>query len=795
MAILRCKLCGAPLNIVEGASTAKCKYCDSVQTIPCDNNDKKVSLFERANQLRISCEFDKAYSVFESIVAEFPKEAEAYWGLVLCKYGVEYVDDPKTGKKIPTCHRSSYSSVFDDSNFKLAINYATEEARFLYYDEAELLENIRKSIIELSSKEDAYDIFICYKETAEDGNRTIDSVLAQDIYKELTKEGYKVFFSRITLEGKLGTEYEPIIFSALHSAKVMLAVGTSADYYNAVWVKNEWSRYLKLLEAGESKTLIPCYKDISPYDMPKEFARLQAQDLGKVGAIQDLLHGISKLVQPSNGLIPEIKNLLARANQLLEDEDYSKAQDYFEKVLEKDMKCGEAYLGADLARNGVKNHIDLAKHYAMTGNTLSPNLKHAKENMKEASWIAEFDDTYEKHCVIANEERKKAEEARRQAEELAKKEAEEKAKRDAEEKAKKEAEEKAKKEAEQRYIEEEIQRRLDNEKKIQDEVNRQIGARRPQEMNLSGDALKAELYNRLSRQKEIYNSGAIALSIEDSISKASSLISAGAMHSVAVMTDGTVVATGANMNGQCNVSDWKDIVAVSAGSNFTVGLKDDGTVLVVGGSSFGNQFDVSSWTDIVAISAGANHIVGLKKNGTAVATGNNMGGQCNVSVWRDIVAISTGESYSIGLKSNGTVVVAGSSMFGALNTSSWKGIISVAIGNSFALGLKLDGTVVATGSSMFGACNVNDWADIIAISAGKDFSVGVKADGTIVSAGGMSIGGQNDFSGWEDVIAVSTNTSHTVGLRNDGVVMATGSSMSGQCNVFSWKLFDDLGEI
>ena len=109
--------------------------------------------------------------------------------------------------------------------------------------------------------------------------------------------------------------------------------------------------------------------------------------------------------------------------------------------------------------------------------------------------------------------------------------------------------------------------------------------------------------------------------------------------------------------------------------------------------------------------------------------------------------------------------------------------------------LKLDGTVVATGSSMFGACNVNDWADIIAISAGKDFSVGVKADGTIVSAGGMSIGGQNDFSGWEDVIAVSTNTSHTVGLRNDGVVMATGSSMSGQCNVFSWKLFDDLGEI
>ena len=37
-------------------------------------------------------EFDKAYGVFESIVADFPEEAEAYWGLCLCKYGIEYVD-------------------------------------------------------------------------------------------------------------------------------------------------------------------------------------------------------------------------------------------------------------------------------------------------------------------------------------------------------------------------------------------------------------------------------------------------------------------------------------------------------------------------------------------------------------------------------------------------------------------------------------------------------------------------------------------------------------------------------
>ena len=97
------------------------------------------------------------------------------------------------------------------------------------------------------------------------------------------------------MQDKLGTEYEPYIFAALNSTKIMLAFGTKYEYFNAVWVKNEWSRYLKLMAKDKGKYLIPCYKDIDAYDMPKEFAKLQAQDMGKVGAVQDLLRGIDKL--------------------------------------------------------------------------------------------------------------------------------------------------------------------------------------------------------------------------------------------------------------------------------------------------------------------------------------------------------------------------------------------------------------------------------------------------------------------------------------------------------------------
>ena len=124
MAIIKCKMCGGDLNVEENSQIAVCEYCGTQQTVPKQDNEKKLTLFARANRLRFACEFDKAAGVYESIVAEFPEEAEAYWGLVLCKYGIEYVDDPATGKKVPTCHRSSFDSVLEDANFELVMEYS-----------------------------------------------------------------------------------------------------------------------------------------------------------------------------------------------------------------------------------------------------------------------------------------------------------------------------------------------------------------------------------------------------------------------------------------------------------------------------------------------------------------------------------------------------------------------------------------------------------------------------------------------------------------------------------------------
>ena len=140
------------------------------------------------------------------------------------------------------------------------MEYADVVTRKIYREEAKAIEELRRGIIEVSSREEPYDIFICYKETNENGERTLDSVLAQDLYDALTEKGYRVFFSRITLEDKLGQEYEPYIFAALNSRARDAGGRHRLRIFQCSVGQNEWSRYLQLIAAGQKKSLIPCYK-------------------------------------------------------------------------------------------------------------------------------------------------------------------------------------------------------------------------------------------------------------------------------------------------------------------------------------------------------------------------------------------------------------------------------------------------------------------------------------------------------------------------------------------------------
>lgn len=360
MAIFKCKMCGGDLNVTDGASVCTCAYCGTKQTLPKLGDEKRVAMFERANYFWRNNEFDKAMGIYEMVLATDDTDAEAYWSIVLCRYGIEYVEDPKSHKRVPTVNRFQTKSILRDEDYLNAIRCANGYQRDIFETEAAQIDTIQKNISTISKEEKPYDVFICYKETDGTGARTHDSVYAQKIYDALSHEGLRVFFSRITLEDKIGTAYEPYIYAALHSAKVMLVVSLSAENMNAPWVKNEWDRYLSIAKQDSTKALIPCYKDMSPYDMPEEFTYLQAQDMGKIGFLQDLVRGVKKVLAASAPALQtqersvqtageKAKPLLERAYIFLEDGNWKKANQYAEKVLDLEPKNTDAYLCKFLA--------------------------------------------------------------------------------------------------------------------------------------------------------------------------------------------------------------------------------------------------------------------------------------------------------------------------------------------------------------------------------------------------------------------------------------------------------------
>ena len=252
-------------------------------------------------------------------------------------------------------------------------------------------------------------------------------------------------------------------------------------------------------------------------------------------------------------------------------------------------------------------------------------------------------------------------------------------------------------------------------------------------------------------------------------------IDEGGDYAIGLKTDGTVVWTGKNKNGQCNVSGWTDIVALSTGGYHTVGLRADGTVVATGENRNG-QCNVSGWTDIVAITTGGFSTIGLKADGTVVAVGADYTIPRGVLDWTDIVAVDVYGERVVGLKTDGTVVLAGKILHEDHQpyVSGWTDIVDIAVGYYFAVGLKADGTVVTASSQDKIQCDVSDWTDIVAVDSCDEYVVGLKADGTVVVAGadGGVFGFEfNNASDLTDIVSITENRGAVIVLKADGTAV------------------------
>ena len=826
MIALKCKMCGGDLSVSPGASVGTCQYCGTTMTLPVTGSMQVADQFNRASGLRQGDEFDRASEVYLRLLEANPRDAEAHWGMVLCRFGIAYVEDPETGRRLPTCNRVRFGSILEDEDYLQAITWADGEAKAVYQAEAEAIAAIQREFLDISAREEPFDVFLCYKEKDGQGERTPDSVLAQELYYELTEKGYRVFFSRLTLEGKLGISYEPYIFAALRSARVMVVVTTRAEYVNAPWVKNEWSRYLALIRQGEDKVLIPAYRDMDPYTLPEELASLQAQDMGKLGFMQDLLEGIHKFLrrEPDDGggrTGPTASTLTKRGMLALEDGDFAAADAHFERALDHDPEEAMAYVGKLMVERKVKVPSDLGR----TGKPLE-----ASSNYRKAVRFA--DPELKKLLEGCNEQLLAARRALEQqltgrpavAQNAAPQKTPTKYVRQdkpvktgslgvillvllglmllgvllgspssstpssSPESSAPPAPSFTAEEMSQLYadaIQLVEQGSYDELKRILPHLTQQQRA----EVDPTLITQARERYSALDFSAAF----SISCLILDNAEARSLHFSMQRVFAQLLSTSGDLVAalpfTGGEFSlydGQGNSSSFylEGAQSISLFSDCAAAICGDGSVICqpfeAGAFSPGFQSELSQWRDTASLVSLSDCLLGLRRDGTVAYAGKRNGSDGSireaVSGWSRVVGLyAAGAHAVVALCTDGTVRMAGENpYYSAESFSQWSGLYTIAVTDTSVLGILLNGTLLSAGDDGWVRTldTGSDLARCISYSVSEGTIAGLRPDGTVAAYG---LAGGSGTADWIDIIQLRTRPGVVYGLCRDGTVRTSGT--------------------
>lgn len=216
-----------------------------------------------------------------------------------------------------------------------------------------------------------------------------------------------------------------------------------------------------------------------------------------------------------------------------------------------------------------------------------------------------------------------------------------------------------------------------------------------------------------------------------------------ASHTVGLTSNGRVIAAGDYTDGRCDVSGWVDVKDIDAGPKHTIAALSDGTVVIAGPDKpygFKIKQEVAQWRNIDKVAIGEETVYGLDGDGRVHVAGNNLKNTINTSNWYDVETISAGLAHIVGLTKDGTVWASGTDVTNPEEIMKWKNIKAICTGDYHTVGLRYDGTVVATGMNNFHQCDTGSWTDIEMIAAGYRFTIGVKRDGSIVYAGAKDSG-------------------------------------------------------
>lgn len=257
-------------------------------------------------------------------------------------------------------------------------------------------------------------------------------------------------------------------------------------------------------------------------------------------------------------------------------------------------------------------------------------------------------------------------------------------------------------------------------------------------------------------------------------------IDAGYIQSFAIKTNGTLWACGNNSQGQLgdgtlidrNIltqigsdNDWRSITqSNSAGNNFTIGIKTNGTLWAWGSNNSYQLGDNTTINKIIptqigtdnnwqTISAGAAHVIAIKTDGTLWAWGNNQYGQLC-----DGTTINKTIPTQIGIQTNWQNVSASqnSSFIKKSNGTIW----SCGYNSYSQLGLA-DNPIIYSGLNQIGTDS--NW---VYTSSGAYHSIAIKNNNTIYSWG-ANFGNQLGYNTFPQTFSGAPRIINCTSLNNE----------------------------
>ena len=372
-----CKNCFSP-HLRERDGKLHCISCGAVferNVETAEERDARILYLSRLDSaeklLRMSPpRFDDAEDHFRDFIKLYPDHCDGYWGLVRARYGIKYEDDV-TGRKIPSCYKSSYEDFRKDSDFMKALELAEND--FIYdalQDQAKLIAGVCKEWREEAGKYN-YDIFISFKATDDKtGNDTLDIEDMKELHSFLLEEGYNVFFSPRSMRRYQGRHYDAYIFNALQTSKAMIVYGSKPEYFTSTWVQNEWTRFLRMEAKGEKKpgSCIVAHKGFRPYELPPELRKIQAIDASEENRFYpDILNTIKRILSEEKKSDSNEELMREIAELRKQQEEVQKAN---QKQFEESKKQQEALKKSLEEKKNIDNTTN--KHVAINASILQP---------------------------------------------------------------------------------------------------------------------------------------------------------------------------------------------------------------------------------------------------------------------------------------------------------------------------------------------------------------------------------------------------------------------------------------